>query len=285
MLVGTFQLDPAAATIVTTALDVYSKPDPARTGVTPDGQQALIGDDRTPAQRRADALATIARLALTCDHDTAPSGPLTHVTVIATPDQVAAARSTARHHGENSAGQQTAGPVPAAFAGTEEPVGRAECVQTGPLPAGTLARLGCDALLQAVVLSTSGAVLNLGRTVRTVSAAQRKALIARDRGCIIPGCTAPLAACDAHHIQWWRHGGATDLQNLALACSAHHSAIHAGTWQLTIINGLPWVIPPPWLDPDQQPVRNTYPTATHHADHLGHQLGLWHDPPPHSPDG
>jgi len=67
--------------------------------------------------------------------------------------------------------------------------------------------------------------------------------------------------CDAHHVQWWRHGGATDLQNLVLTCSAHHSGIHAGTWQLTIINGVPWVIPPHWLDPHQRPVRNTYPTV------------------------
>jgi hypothetical protein len=160
----------------------------------------------------------------------------------------------------------------------------AECVQTGPLPAGVFTRLRCDALLQAVILSTSGAVLNLGRAVRTVSAAQRKALTARDQGCVVPGCTAPLAACDAHHVKWWRHGGATDLQNLVLLCGAHHSAVHAGTWSLTIINGMPWVIPPRWLDEHQQPVRNTYPTATHHADHLAHQLGLWHDPP-HPPDG
>jgi hypothetical protein len=67
---------------------------------------------------------------------------------------------------------------------------------------------------------------------------------------------------------------------LVLVCSAHHTAIHAGTWHLTIINQIPWVIPPHWLDPQQRPVRNTYPNATHAADHLGHQLGLWHDPPP-----
>jgi hypothetical protein len=154
-----------------------------------------------------------------------------------------------------------------------------ECLQTGPVPAGVFARLACDALLQAVILSSSGAVLNLGRTVRTVSAAQRKALIARDKGCVVPGCTAPLAACDAHHVQWWRHGGKTDLQNLVMVCSAHHTAVHAGTWTLTIINQIPWVIPPRWLDPQQRPVRNTYPNATHTADHLGHQLRLWHDPP------
>jgi hypothetical protein len=80
-------------------------------------------------------------------------------------------------------------------------------------------------------------------------------------------------------VVWWRHGGRTDLANLVLLCGAHHTAVHAGTWTLTIINGIPWVIPPRWLDETQQPLRNTYPTATHHADHLGHQLRIWHDPP------
>jgi Domain of unknown function (DUF222) len=302
MLVGTFQLDPASAATVKAALDVYSRPDPTRHAITPNGQQTLTGDDRTPTQRRADALTTIARLSLThTNTNKTPSAPHTHITIIAAPEHLTAAhttrQNTTRHDstrqqtsgqqagGQQTGGQQAGGSVPAVFARTQEPVGRAECLQTGPLTTGTFARLGCDALLQAVILSTSGAVLNLGRTVRTVTAAQRKALTARDQGCVIPGCTAPLAACDAHHIHWWRHGGNTDLQNLVLLCTAHHSAIHAGTWTLTIINGIPWVIPPRWVDPQQQPIRNTYPTATHHADHLGHQLRLWHDPPPHPPDG
>jgi N-acyl-D-aspartate/D-glutamate deacylase len=77
-----------------------------------------------------------------------------------------------------------------------------------------LARLSCDAVLYKVLTSPTGAVLDLGRAVRTVTPAQRRALTARDRGCIIPGCTAPLAACDAHHIHYWRHGGRTDITNV-----------------------------------------------------------------------
>jgi hypothetical protein len=96
----------------------------------------------------------------------------------------------------------------------EVAAGLAECVQTGPLPAGTLSRLGCDAVIQTALTAPSGAVLDLGRAVRTVTPTQRKALVARDRGCVVPGCAAPIAACDAHHITWWRHGGHTDLANL-----------------------------------------------------------------------
>ena len=45
-----------------------------------------------------------------------------------------------------------------------------------------------------------------------------------------------------------------------------------------MINGVPWVIPPPWIDPHQRPVRNTLHddehTAHHLATHLGDQLTL-----------
>jgi hypothetical protein len=160
----------------------------------------------------------------------------------------------------------------------------ADCVQTGPLTPGTLGLLGCDAILQAVFLTPSGAVLNLGRTVRTATTAQRRALLARDRGCVVPGCTAPLAAVDVHHITYWRHDGRTDLDNLIMLCAHHHAAVHAGIWSLTIINGLPWVIPPAWLDPHQHPIRNQAPHAAHQATRLGQQLRLALDHP-HPPDG
>ncbi len=78
-----------------------------------------------------------------------------------------------------------------------------------------------------------GAVLNFGRDRRVVSRAQRCALALRDGGCSFPGCTAPPEDCDAHHIVHWRHGGATDLDNLTLACWAtHHRLVHDGGWHI-----------------------------------------------------
>jgi hypothetical protein len=75
--------------------------------------------------------------------------------------------------------------------------------------------------------------LEVGRTSRVVSPAQRSALAVRDRGCVFPGCDRPLAWCDAHHLVHWLDGGPTDLVNLALLCRAHHRAVHEGGWQLT----------------------------------------------------
>jgi hypothetical protein len=74
--------------------------------------------------------------------------------------------------------------------------------------------------------------LEVGRTTRVVSAAQRHALIVRDRGCAVPDCDRPPAWCEAHHLVHWLHGGPTDLPNLALVCRAHHRAVHEGGWRL-----------------------------------------------------
>ena len=135
-------------------------------------------------------------------------------------------------------------------------------------------------------LSPTGAVLNLGRTVRTVTPNQRRALTARDKGCVIPGCTAPLNATEAHHLRFWRNGGPTDLNNLAMVCGRHHPAIHTGIWSLTMLEGLPWVIPP-WIDPEQHPVRNQLRHARDQATRRSQQLRLTLNPPdpPTHPDG
>jgi hypothetical protein len=74
--------------------------------------------------------------------------------------------------------------------------------------------------------------LEVGRTSRVVQAAQRTALAVRDGGCVFPGCSRPLAWCEAHHLRHWLHGGPTDLANLALVCRTHHRAVHEGGWRL-----------------------------------------------------
>jgi hypothetical protein len=37
---------------------------------------------------------------------------------------------------------------------------------------------------------------------------------------------------EAHHIVWWRNGGRTDLDNLAMVCSFHHKLVHEFGWRL-----------------------------------------------------
>ena len=51
---------------------------------------------------------------------------------------------------------------------------------------------------------------------------QRRALLARDGGCVTRGRTRSPAFCDAHHLQHREDGGATSLNNLVLLCRYHH---------------------------------------------------------------
>lgn len=74
--------------------------------------------------------------------------------------------------------------------------------------------------------------LAMGRATRLATAGQRRALAARDRGCIHHGCTRPPRRCHAHHITEWDKGGKTDLTNLVLLCPYHHAMLHLGRFQI-----------------------------------------------------
>ena len=75
-------------------------------------------------------------------------------------------------------------------------------------------------------------LLELGRATRTISPGLRRALATRDGGCAAPGCDRPPPWADAHHLDHWADGGTTDLDNLVLLCRHHHLAVHEGGWQL-----------------------------------------------------
>ena len=68
---------------------------------------------------------------------------------------------------------------------------------------------------------------DLGRTQREANAALRELLGALDgERCRFPGCTRHKKL-HAHHVVHWADGGATDLDNLVLVCSRHHTLLHA----------------------------------------------------------
>ena len=118
---------------------------------------------------------------------------------------------------------------------------------------GAIRRIACDANIIPVVLGSAGQPLDIGRSTRLVPQGLRRALILRDGGCAFPGCDRPPMWCDAHHIDHWADGGPTSLCNLALLCVHHHDRVHRDGWTIKIIDGLPWFIPPKWLDPEQRP--------------------------------
>ena len=118
---------------------------------------------------------------------------------------------------------------------------------TGPVPPGLLRRLAGCGDVNRILFSPDSEVINLGRSHRLFTPAQRRALIARDQGCTWPGCTAPPAICESHHARvHWADGGDTNLANGALLCFHHHDLVDTrsitmtrqhGTWTFTRSDG------------------------------------------------
>lgn len=92
-------------------------------------------------------------------------------------------------------------------------------------------RLLCNARVQTVVEDHHGNVLGIGLLSRQAPAWMVRQVRHRDRECRFPGCGARRFT-EAHHIRWWRHGGRTDLDNLALICSFHHRLVHEHGWSV-----------------------------------------------------
>ncbi|PQZ99372.1 hypothetical protein CQ017_06760 [Arthrobacter sp. MYb224] len=126
------------------------------------------------------------------------------------------------------------------------------------LPPGELRRLLCQAEIIPAVFNSKSELLDYGRAQRIVPVKLKRAVLARDGGCIVPGCTEPPEKVEFHHIDPWWLGGETKLGNLGALCRGAHMDADAGRIQVVLVDGLPHVILPKHVDPEQQPRRNTY---------------------------
>ena len=224
------RLDAEGAAIVQAALSPLAAPHPA--------DAHGVKDPRSPARRRADALVQAARMLLDAGDLPTEGGQRPHLTIT----------------------------IP--LADLTEESGTADLDTTGGLVTAAAARrTACDANIIPIVLGAHSEPLDIGRASYSVPQPMRRALITRDKGCAFPGCDRPANWCAAHHIVHWANGGHTALSNLVLLCDAHHSLVHTEDWQIRITNGHPEFIPPPWIDPNRKPLRNTmhHPHTTEHA--------------------
>ena len=89
------------------------------------------------------------------------------------------------------------------------------------------------AMIRPLEVSGSGDPLRMGRTLRYANRHQRRALLARDGGCIFPGCDRPASWCDVHHVDEWDANGPTDIDNIGLLCRHHHRVTHRPGWTMT----------------------------------------------------
>ena len=114
----------------------------------------------------------------------------------------------------------------------------------GTVPAETVQRYACDSAISRIT-GQGELEHELNHAARTLPASTRRALEARDRHCVFPGCTRPLTWCDGHHLVWWTRGGETALPNLALLCRPHHRMVHEEGWILERTKERHWKAKPP----------------------------------------
>ena len=102
---------------------------------------------------------------------------------------------------------------------------------TSQYPIETVRRLCCDGSIAPIIENSKGEPLNVGRKIRTVTTAIRRALWSRDKGCAFPGCSHTRFV-DAHHIKHWADGGETSIENMVLLCTSHHKLVHEGGYKI-----------------------------------------------------
>jgi hypothetical protein len=103
---------------------------------------------------------------------------------------------------------------------------RADTAHGQRLSRTTIEMILCDCYISRVITAGRSNVLDVGRLTRTVSNAVWTALVVRDGHCQENGCTLGPGHCEAHHVDYWEHGGRTDLENLILLCRYHHKQRH-----------------------------------------------------------
>jgi hypothetical protein len=92
---------------------------------------------------------------------------------------------------------------------------------------GETRRLACQAGIIPAVLGGKSEVLDLGRSRRLHSRAQRLAIALRDGHCTHEGCDWPPGLCQSHHDVPWSLGGSTDVAHGRLLCPRHHAQHHS----------------------------------------------------------
>ncbi len=229
-------LDPEGLALLREAIRLYSQP--------------ADGETRSAAQRRADALVTIARIAIE-NHQPVAGKKRRKPKVVAT---IAYDDLTSKWHAEQNPDTTTPDDTAAADDGTgaddsdvcesgdeatPRPVGGSLDTDTDRtiVSSDTVRRMACDCNIHRYITNPLGTVIDYGRTQRVVSDSLFDTLIIRDHGCRWPGCNIPAGGCDAHHAQHWLDLGETEPDNLVLLCWFHHHLLHEQHWSIEPLGG------------------------------------------------
>ena len=191
MWLGQMTLDPVSGTIVSGELDrlerqLFEADWAEATGRL--GREPSVADlDRSPGQRRADALVEMATRSGTAPRDGRRPAPLFTVLV-----------------------------------GYETLHGRICALEDGTVvPPGSLLPWLEVADLERAVFAP-GRRVEISPTSRLYSGATRRAVEVRDRECVHPTCDVTASRCQVDHIRPWALGGPTTQENGRLLCGYHN---------------------------------------------------------------
>jgi hypothetical protein len=261
---GTF--DPDSAAVVEKAL-------------TTAGRADADGERRTPKERRADAFVEVCRGYLAALENPDGNRNTERLTIVA--DIVALHRAALRGAGVATAtqldrflaerpdlGDVETGLFLDAFDGLG---GVARTLDGAPVSDALLSMVSSGGVIERL-LTIDGRILDHGRSIRNFTAAQRRAILARDGGCRTAGCDAGPERCDVHHVVPWECGGRTDIANGVAKCRRCHLDHHRkrwrnrldadGTYTVTTTDGRELVSRPPgWHDEHRLPVHTTAESA------------------------
>ncbi|WP_243230771.1 HNH endonuclease signature motif containing protein [Microbacterium sp. CIAB417] len=179
-------------------------------------------DPRTLAQKQHDALAFA--LGIAARHDEMPSLGGAAPTLVVQVDAEDFVRGTGWAH----------------VAGVDEPV-----------PVSVAAHAACSATIQRVLFH-EGRIVGISTTDRVFTVHQRRAIVLRDKECLIPGCHVPASWCEIHHVVEHARGGPTHTDNGVPLCWWHHRTIDHSGWSIRMVGGTPQIRGPAWWDPHQE---------------------------------
>jgi hypothetical protein len=174
------------------------------------------GEERTPGQRRADALDEIVTRVLDSGELPVRGGQRPHLTITASLETLRA-----------------------------DPGAPAALLDWGmPISGKALRRIADDAAITPILVSAAGDPLHVGRRYRTATRKMRKALAERDRRCVWPGCDRPPEWTQGDHIEPWVQGGGTDIENMRSLCGVHNRRLTRG-WRLERLPNRQYAVRPP----------------------------------------
>ncbi|KJQ55383.1 hypothetical protein RS85_00902 [Microbacterium sp. SA39] len=117
-----------------------------------------------------------------------------------------------------------------------------------PIPLHVAAHTACTGTIQRVLFD-EGRIVGISVTDRVFTVHQRRAIIARDKECLIPGCHVPASWCEIHHVTEHARGGPTHTDNGVPLCWWHHRSLDTSGWEIRMNNGVPEIRGPAWWDP------------------------------------